>query len=120
LLATLGILDDVTAYNLTVLSGLDIPIEYLPPPPADSVPAAPSDINTGGVGSSGVTSGDATIEEVTTGETSTISTDPGSGEAPAGGSTGTAAADGVGSTDNGENTRNRPRNNDGVTDAPGG
>lgn len=120
LLEALGILDDVTTYDLTVLSGLDIPIEYLPPAPADPVPAAPSDIDTGGQGPSGVTSGDATIEEATTGETSTISTEPGSGEAPASGSTGTAAADGIGATDNGERTRDRPRNNDGVTEAPGG
>lgn len=101
LLAALGILDDVTAYDLTVLSGLDIPIELLPPP-ADAAPAAASDVNTGGVGASGVTSGDATIEEATTGETSTISTEPGSGAAPATGSTGTAAEDGVGARDSGE------------------
>ena len=119
-LEALGILDEVAAYNLTVLSGLDIPIEYLPPPPADPVPAAPSSVDTGGVGPSGVTSGDATIEEATTGETSTISTEPGSDSAPAGGSTGTAAADGVGATDSGERDRDRPRNNDGATEAPGG
>src|ERR671917_361706 len=46
-LEALGILDVVTAYNLTVLSGLDIPIEYLPSPPADPVAAAPSDVDTG-------------------------------------------------------------------------
>ena len=122
LLAALGILDVVAAHNLTVLSGLAIPIELLPPPPADAVPAAPSDIDTGAVGPSGVTSGDATIEEATTGETSTISTEPGSGAAPASGSTGTAAADGIGATDSGENDRNQPRNNDdgSVTEAPGG
>jgi hypothetical protein len=122
LLDALGILDEATAYDLTVLSGLDIPIEYLPPPPADSVPAAPSDIDTGGVGSSGTTSGEATVDEITTDETSTISTEPGSGSAPAGGSTGTAAADGVGATDSGERNRDRPRKNDdgGTTEAPGG
>jgi hypothetical protein len=122
LLAALGVLDDVTAYDLTVLSGLDIPIELLPPPPADPAPAAPSDIDTGGQAPSGVTSGDATIEETTTGETSTISTEPGSGAAPATGSTGTAAADGIGATDSGEKPRDRPRNNDDVSvdEAPGG
>ncbi len=120
LLEALGILDDVKAYDLTVLSGLDIPIEYLPPPPADSVPAAPSDIDTGGVGTSGTTSGEAAVDETTTDETSTISTEPGSGSAPAGGSTGTAAADGVGATDSGGETQNRPRRNDGATEAPGG
>ena len=122
MLEALGILDVVTAYDLTVLTGLDIPIELLPPPAADAAPAAPSDIDTGGVGSSGVTSGDATIEETTTGETSTISTEPGSGAAPATGSTGTAAADGIGATDNGEKVRDRPRNNDdgSVNEAPGG
>jgi hypothetical protein len=118
LLEALGILDEVAAYDLTVLSGLDIPIEYLPPP-ADPAPEAPSDIDTGGEGVSGVTSGDATVEETTTAETSTISTEPGSGSAPAGGSTGTAAEDGVGATDSGER-RDRPRNNDGATEAPGG
>jgi hypothetical protein len=118
LLEALGILDVVTAYNLTVLTGLDIPIDLLPPPAADSVPAAPSDINTGGQAPSGVTSGDATI----TGDTSVISTEPGSGAAPAGGSTGTAAADGIGATDNGEKVRDRPRKNDdgSVNEAPGG
>lgn len=122
LLDALGILDDVTAYDLTVLSGLDIPIEYLPPPPADPVPAAPSDIDTGGVGTSGTTTGEATIDETTTDETSTISTEPGAGSAPAGGSTGTAAADGVGATDSGEKNRDRPRKNDdgSTTEAPGG
>jgi hypothetical protein len=122
LLEALGILDDVTAYDLTVLSGLDIPIELLPPPPADAVPAAPSDINTGGQAPSGVTSGDATISETTTSDTSTIATEPGSGAAPATGSTGTAAADGIGATDNSESGRDRPRKNDdgSVNEAPGG
>jgi hypothetical protein len=118
----LGILDDVTAYDLTVLSGLDIPIELLPPPPADAVPAAPSDVDTGGVGTSDTTSGDATIDETTTDEASTISTEPGSGAAPAGGSTGTEAADGAGATDNGERVRDHPRKSDDGTgeEAPGG
>ena len=130
LLAALGILEVVAAYDLTVLEDSDIAITLLPPPPADPVPEAPSDIDTGGEGPSGVTSGDATsgeavtgdatIEEATTGETSTISTEPGSGSEPAGGSTGTAAADGVGATDNGERDRDRPRDNDGTTEAPGG
>lgn len=121
LLEALGILDDVTAYDLTVLSGLDIPIELLPPP-AEAVPAAPSDINTGGQVPSGVTSGDATISETTTSDTSTISSEPTSGAAPATGSTGTAAADGIGATDNSENGRERPRKNDdgSVNEAPGG
>jgi hypothetical protein len=119
LLEALGILEVVNAYGLTVLSGMDIPIELLPALPADSAPAAPSDIDAGGVGPSGVTSGDATIEEVTTGETSTISTEPGSGAAPASGSAGTAAADGIGATDNGERVRDQPRDA-GVDEAPGG
>jgi hypothetical protein len=121
LLAALGILDDVTAYDLTVLSGLDIPIELLPPP-TDPVPAAPSDINTGGQAPSGVTSGDATISETTTSDTSTIATEPGLGAAPATGSTGTAAADGIGATDNSVSGRDRPRKNDdgSVNEAPGG
>jgi hypothetical protein len=121
-LAALGVLDVVEAYDLTILTGLDIPIELLPPPPADSAPAAPSDIDTGGVGPSGVTTGEATIDETTTDETSTISTEPGSGSAPAGGSTGTVAEDGAGATDSGEKPRDRPRkNNDGSgVEAPGG
>jgi len=122
LLAALGILDVVTTYDPTLLSGLDIPIALLPALPADSVAAAPSDITTGGQAPSGATSGDATIQEDTTGDSSTIATEPGSGAAPAGGSTGTAAADGIGATDNGEKVRDRPRNNDNgsVDEAPGG
>jgi hypothetical protein len=106
---------------LTVLDDSDIPLSLLPPPPADAAPVA-SDVNTGGAGASGVTSGEATIEESTTDETSTISTEPGSGAAPASGSTGTAAADGIGATDSGEPDRDRPRNNDDVSvdEAPGG
>jgi hypothetical protein len=112
----------VTEYNLTILTGLDIPIALLPPAPADAAPAAPSDINTGGQAPSGETTGDATIEEVTTGDSSTIATEPGSGAAPASGATGTAAADGIGATDSGETGRDRPRNHDtgSVDEAPGG
>jgi hypothetical protein len=122
LLAALGILEVVAAYDLSVLEDSNISIELLPPPAAEPVAEAPSDIDTGGQAPSAVTSGDATIEEVTTGETSTISTEPGSGAAPATGSTGAAAADGVGATDNSENGRDRPRNSDGgnVYEAPGG
>jgi hypothetical protein len=122
LLEALGVLDVVAAYNLTVLTGLDIPIELLPPPPADPAPVAPTDVDTGGQAPSGVTSGDATIEESTTGETSTISMEPGSGSAPATGSTGTAAADGIGATESGGQDGDRPRNTDDVSvdEAPGG
>jgi hypothetical protein len=69
-----------------------------------------------------VTTGEATIEEVTTGETSTISTEPGTGAAPATGATGTAAEDGIGATESGERDRERPRNSDDVSvdEAPGG
>jgi hypothetical protein len=117
LLAALGVLDDVTAYDLTILTGLDIPLELLPAPVAEPVPAAPSDVNTGGQGTSGEITGDATMSE-----TSTVSTEPGSGTAPAGGATGTAAADGIGATDNGEKVRDRPRKSDdtSVVEAPGG
>jgi len=115
LLAALGVLDDVTKYNLTILTGLDIPLALLPAPPADSVPAAPSDIETGEQAPSGVT-GDAAISE-----TSTTSSEPASGAAPATGSTGTAAADGIGATEGGEKVRDRPRNTDGSGyEAPGG
>jgi hypothetical protein len=119
LLAALGILEVVAAYNLSVLDDSDIAIELLPPPAAEPVAEAPSDINTGGQAPSAVTSGDATIEEVTTGETSTISMEPGSGAAPATGSTGAAAPDGIGATNNGDN---QPRQNDGGNgyEAPGG
>jgi hypothetical protein len=122
LLAALGILDVVAAYNLSVLEDSNISIELLPPPVADPVAEAPSDIDTGGQAPSSVPSGDATIEETTTGETSTISTEPGSGAAPASGSTGTAAADGIGATDGGENPRGQSRSDDNVSvdEAPGG
>ena len=110
LLAALGILGIVTTYDLSVLEDSNISIELLPPPAADPVAAAPSDINTGGQAPSGVTSGDASIEEVTTDETSTISNESGSGAAPTTGSTGAAAPDGIGATNNGDN---RPRQNDG-------
>lgn len=117
LLEALGVLDDVTAYDLTILTGLDIPIELLPPPPAEPVSTVPDDINTGGAGSSSETA----PGDTSTGEASSISTEPGTGAAPAGGSTGTAAADGVGATDSGERVRDRPRkNDDGTTEAPGG
>jgi hypothetical protein len=103
-LDALGILDDVTVYGLDVLSGLDIPVEVLPPPPAETAPSTPDDINTGGQGSDGASD-------------STVSTEPGSGTGPAGGSTTTAAEDGTGSTSNGEKPRDRPRKNaDGGTD----
>ena len=121
-LEALGVLDLVTEYNLTILTGLEVPLALLPPPPADPVAAAPSDINTGGQAPSDVTSGEATIDEATTDETSTIATESGADGEPAGGSTGTAAADGIGATDSGEKPRDRPRKNDGVSvdEAPGG
>lgn len=101
-LSALGILDDVTVYGLDVLSGLDIPVEVLPPPPAETSPSTPDDINTGGQGSDGAN----------------VSTEPGSGSGPAGGSTSSAAEDGTGSTSNGEKPRDRPRKNaDGGTDS---
>ena len=118
-LNALGVLEEVTLYDLDVLSGLDIPITLLPPPPAEPVSAVPDDINTGGAGSSGETApGDtSTAETPSTGESSSISTEPGTGAAPAGGSTGTAAADGVGATESGEKVRDRPRKSeDGATD----
>ncbi|MGH2618394.1 MAG: hypothetical protein ACRDJC_24450 [Thermomicrobiales bacterium] len=103
LLDALGVLDDVTMAGVTVLTGLDIPVELLPPPVEEPVSAAPTDINTGGQGGSG--------------ETSSISTEPGTGTAPAGGSISSAAEDGVGATTNDEKTRDRPRKNaDGGTD----
>lgn len=97
-LDALGILDDVTVYGLDVLAGLDIPVELLPPPVEEPVSSVPEDVNTGGQGSSGATSN--------------VSTEPGNGGAPAGGSTNTIAADGVGSSSNGEKTRDRPRKDD--------
>jgi hypothetical protein len=98
-LAALGVLDDAEAYNLAILTGLDIPVELIPAPPADAAPAAPADVNTGGQGGG------------------SVSTDPGSGSAPAGGSTGTAAEDGSGATDSGEPKKDRPHHNktDGTT-----
>jgi hypothetical protein len=95
LLEALGILDDVTVYGLDVLTGLNIPVELLPPPPAAPVSAEPVDVNTGGLGGS-----------------STISAEPGSGAAPAGGSISSAAEDGVGSSTGGDRERDRPRRND--------
>jgi hypothetical protein len=97
LLDALGVLDDVTMAGVTVLTGLDIPVELLPPPVEEPAPAAPTDINTGGQGGSG--------------QTSSISTEPGTGSAPAGGSISSAAEDGVGATTNGEKVRDRPRKN---------
>ncbi len=88
LLSALGILDDVTTYGIDVLSDSDIPLELLPAPTENTSPSAPADVNTGGQGSSG----------------EAISTDPGagsapadagSGGAPAGGSTASAAEDGT-------------------------
>ena len=102
-LAALGVLDEVQANGLTILTGLEIPVELLPPPPAEPVSSAPVDVNTGGVGGSG--------------ETSSVSTEPGMGSAPAGGSISSAAEDGVGSSSNGERKRDRNRDNaDGATD----
>jgi hypothetical protein len=97
-LAALGILDDVTIYGLDVLSGLDIPIELLPAPPAEPDSSVPDDINTGGQGASGATSN--------------VSTEPGTGAAPSGGSTNTIAADGTNSSSGGEKARDRSRKND--------
>jgi hypothetical protein len=103
LLDALGILDDVTMAGVTVLTGLDIPVELLPTPVEEPVSTVPDDIDTGGQGGSG--------------ETTAISTEPGTGSAPAGGSISSAAEDGVGATTSGERTRDRPRNNaDGGTD----
>jgi hypothetical protein len=104
-LAALGVLDDAQTYDLNILTGLDIPVELIPPPPVHEAPAAPADINTGGQG-----------------DASSVSTDPGSGSAPAGGSTGTAAEDGTGSTASGEPKKDRPHHNktDGTTDGSTG
>jgi hypothetical protein len=111
-LAALGVLDDAQAYNLDILTGLDIPVEMIPSPPAETAPAPPPDINTGGQG-----------------ESSSISTEPGSGSAPAegstdsaleGGSTNTAAEDGTGSTATGEPKHDRPRHKDEGTTTDGG
>ena len=122
-LDAVGVLDEAILYDLDVLSGLNIPIELLPPPPAEPVTSVPADINTGGVGPSGETSTDGTAtgetaaDGTSTGETSSVSTEPGTGAAPASGSTGAAAEDGVGSTESGERERNRERrNDDGATD----
>jgi hypothetical protein len=123
LLDALGVLDDVTAYDLTILTGLDIPISLLPPPPVEPDSAAPDDINTGGQGTTSETApaDTSTGETAPTGEISSISTDSGTDAAPAGGSTGTAADDGVGAMEDGERVRERPRRDDaGATEAPGG
>ncbi len=86
LLSALGILDDVTIYGVDVLSDMDIPVELIPAPVESSAPAAPTDVNTGGQGGDGAN----------------ISTDPGSGSAPAGGSTSSAAEDGAGASETGK------------------
>lgn len=96
LLDALGVLDDVTMAGIDVLTGLQIPVELLPPPVEEPVAAAPTDINTGGQGGSGESS------------SSTISTEPGSGSAPAGGATSSAAEDGEGNS----GQRERPRKNE--------
>ncbi len=96
LLDALGVLDDVTMAGIDVLTGLQIPVELLPAPVAEPVTAAPADINTGGQGG--------------TGQTSSISTEPGTGTAPASGATSSAAEDGEGNS--GEGNRDRPRKSD--------
>lgn len=111
-LEALGLLDEAIAYDLNLLSGLNIPVELLPPPAEVPVSTVPNDINTGGQGASGATSN---------GDTSTISVEPGTGAAPAGGSTGAAADDGIGATNSGDTVRERPRDNaSGGTEAVGG
>jgi hypothetical protein len=119
LIDALGVLDDVTAAGIDVLTGLQIPVELLPAPVEEPVTAVPTDINTGGQGGSG--------------ENSSISTEPGTGSAPASGATsssiesGTDGAPATGATssaaEDGEGnsgTRDRPRRNaDGGTDTAG-
>ena len=95
LLDALGVLDDVTMAGIDVLTGLQIPIELLPPPVAEPATSVPADINTGGQGGSGQSS------------TSTISTEPGTGSAPAGGATSSAAEDGEGNSGGGDRDRTR-------------
>ena len=90
-LEALGVLDDVTIYGLDVLTGLNIPVELLPPPAAAPAPETPSDINTGGRGTSGTS----------------VSTEPGTGAAPAGGSSSTAAEDGAGASNTDGKKRDR-------------
>lgn len=79
LLSALGILDDVTTYGIDVLADSDIPLELLPAPTENSTPSAPSDVNTGGQGSSG----------------GGVSTDPGTGAAPADSGSGGTASEGA-------------------------
>jgi hypothetical protein len=99
LLDALGVLDDVTDYGIDILANLDIPVELLPPPPAESAPAAAPDVETGGQSGSGV------------------STEPGTGSAPASGSTNSTSADGADSTSSGEKPKDREhRNADGGAD----
>ena len=113
LLDALGVLDDVTMAGIDVLTGLEIPVELLPAPVEEPVTSVPADINTGGQGG--------------TGQTSTISTEPGTGSAPASGSTSAAPASGAtssaaedGEGNSGERNRDRPRNSDdGGTDTAG-
>jgi hypothetical protein len=113
-LAALGVLDDVTAYDLDILDGLNIPVELLPPA-AEAPASAPADVNTGGEGATG---------ETASGGGTTSETAPESGTtteaAPAGGSTTTAAADGEGSSSNGEKKRDRAERREGGTEAPAG
>lgn len=97
LLNALGVLDEVTMAGIDVLTGLDIPVELLPPPVAEPVSAVPTDINTGGQGGSG--------------QSSSISTEAGTGSAPSGGATNSAAEDGENNSGGGGN-RDRPRKDD--------
>ena len=98
LLDALGVLDDVTMAGIDVLTGLQIPVELLPAPVEEPTTSVPTDINTGGQGGSSQSS------------TSAISTEPGTGSAPAGGATSSAAEDGEGNS--GQQDRDRPRNDD--------
>jgi hypothetical protein len=88
-LEALGVLDVAEQYNLNILTGLNIPIELLPPPPAETT-APVTDVNTGGQGTSGESTGGGTTDG-----------------APAGGSTTTTAEDGAGSSANGEKKHDR-------------
>ncbi len=107
LLSALGILDDVTTYGVDVLSDMDIPVELIPAPVENSEPAAPADVNTGGQGGSGT-------------NTSNVSTEPGAGSAPAGGSISSAAEDGAGASESGKKRDKADRNADGANTSDGG
>jgi hypothetical protein len=96
LLDALGVLDDVTMAGIDVLTGLQIPVELLPAPVAEPATTVPVDINTGGQGGSG--------------QSSSISTEAGTGSAPAGGAISSAAEDGEGNS--GDRGRDRPRKDD--------